>query len=85
MMMSGITEARNCKTYLSKFGDIDESSEVLEIRAFVVEFSEAVVLRNVTFTKRLQRVDVIGTFIALECILGNSKPTYDGSWHEACW
>ena len=58
-MMSGITEARNCKTYLSKFGDIDESSEVLEIRAFVVEFAEVVVLRCESCAEGFQGVHVI--------------------------
>jgi hypothetical protein len=30
--------------YLSEFGNIDKSSEIFEVRAFVVEFAEVIML-----------------------------------------
>ena len=34
----------NCNLYLSKFGNVDKSSEVFEVRTLVIEFAEVVVL-----------------------------------------
>lgn len=44
---------------MSELGYVDETGEVFEIRAFVIEFAKAVVLAAVTLLERLQNVSIV--------------------------
>ena len=44
------SEEMGNETYLSEFWHIDETSQILQVGAFVVEFPEVVMLRTVSTT-----------------------------------
>lgn len=39
--------------YLCQFGNVNESGEVFEIRAFIIEFAKAIMLRSVSLSQWL--------------------------------
>lgn len=44
---------------MSKLWNVNETSQILEIRTFVVEFPKTVMLSTVAFFKRFQNVDIV--------------------------
>ena len=47
---------------MAKFGHIDETSEILEIRTFVVELAEGMVLRDVALAQGLEGFGIVGSY-----------------------
>jgi hypothetical protein len=66
------------RPYLGEFGHIDKSGEVFEVRTFVIEFTEVVMLRRVTPPQRFERVVVICPF---ENIPSDESIKKDGKEH----
>jgi len=46
-------------TYMSKLWNVNETSQIFEIRTFIVEFPKTVMLTIVAFFERLQNVNII--------------------------
>lgn len=53
---------RKVRPYLSELGDVDQTSQILEIRALVVELPQIVVLRGISLAQRLQRIGVVSSW-----------------------
>lgn len=49
-------------SYMSKLWHVNEASKIFEIRAFIVELPEAVVLTAVTFLERFQGIDIVRSY-----------------------
>ena len=49
-------------TYLTKFRDIYETSEVLEIRTFIVKLAKSVVLGIVPLTQRFESLGITSAY-----------------------
>lgn len=50
-------------TYLTEFGNVDQTCEIFQIGAFIVEFPQCVVLGAVSLTKRFQCFMVISSYM----------------------
>jgi hypothetical protein len=48
-------------TYLAELWNVDETGQVLQIRALIIEASQIVMLCIVSFTKRRQGIDIVGS------------------------
>ena len=59
---SGKTEGAGHNLYLSEFGNIDKSGEVFEVRTFVIEFAEIIMLGRESASQRFECVVVVGPF-----------------------
>ena len=49
------------RPYLAELGNIDQTGEVLEVGALVVEFAQSIMLSVVALAQRSERVRIIGT------------------------
>ena len=59
---SGKTQGAGRSPYLSEFGNVDKSGEVFEVRTFVIEFAEVVMLGRESASQRFECVVVISPF-----------------------
>ena len=71
---------------MAEFGHINETGEILEIRAFVVELAEGVVLRDIALAQRLERLGIISPWAKLDDIPNDEVVyTHCGTWRASCW
>ena len=49
-------------TYLSELGHVDQAGQVLEIRAFVVELPQSIVLLAISLPQWLERLNVVRAY-----------------------
>lgn len=74
-------------SYLTELGNIDQPSQVLQVRTFIVESPEVKVLRVVSRTERIQ--DFRGFELCVHRQLICFAPftettTHFGTWHASC-
>ena len=71
---------------MRELGDVDESRQVLEVRALVVELAEIKVLSIVALSQRLQRFDGLGPCEVKKSASGlrSAKKTHFGASHASC-